>query len=78
MRVTVVTETYLPQVNGVSRTLGQLVRHLLEVGDSVQLIHPRYDGAPSTSKISSTTPRTAFGESAQPTTRRLSQRGTVP
>ena len=26
MRVTLVTETYFPQVNGVSRTLGQLVR----------------------------------------------------
>lgn len=42
MRVTLVTETYLPQVNGVSRTLGQLVRHLLERGDDVQLIHPDY------------------------------------
>src|SRR5581483_11894349 len=42
MRVTLVTETYLPQVNGVSRTLGQLVRHLLARDDSVQLIHPDY------------------------------------
>ena len=42
MRVTLVTETYLPQVNGVSRTLGQLVRHLLERGDEVQLVHPDY------------------------------------
>jgi len=42
MRVTIVTETYYPQVNGVSRTLGQLVRYLTEVGDEVQLLHPRY------------------------------------
>ena len=30
MRVSLVTETYFPQVNGVSRTLGELVRHLTE------------------------------------------------
>jgi glycosyltransferase involved in cell wall biosynthesis len=42
MRVTVVTETYFPQVNGVSRTLGHLVQHLAESGDVVQLIHPDY------------------------------------
>ena len=42
MRVSLVTETYFPQVNGVSRTLGELVRHLTERGDQVQLIHPNY------------------------------------
>jgi glycosyltransferase involved in cell wall biosynthesis len=42
MRVTIVTESYFPQVNGVSRTLGELVRHLSECGDTVQLIHPDY------------------------------------
>src|SRR4051794_29572220 len=42
MRVTLVTETYFPQVNGVSRTLGQLVRHLTEAGDTVQLVLPDY------------------------------------
>jgi glycosyltransferase involved in cell wall biosynthesis len=47
MRVTLVTETYFPQVNGVSRTLGQLVRVLTESGDSVQLIHPDYGDAPT-------------------------------
>ena len=46
MRVTIVTETYFPQVNGVSRTLGELVRHLIHCGDTVQLIHPKY--GPST------------------------------
>lgn len=42
MRVTLVTETYFPQLNGVSRTLGQLVRVLTACGDSVQVIHPDY------------------------------------
>jgi glycosyltransferase involved in cell wall biosynthesis len=42
MRVTLVTETYYPQVNGVSRTLGQLVGHLRERGDDVQVVHPDY------------------------------------
>src|SRR5262245_65695549 len=42
MRLTLVTETYFPQVNGVSRTLGQLVRHLTDVGDTVQLVLPDY------------------------------------
>ena len=45
MRVTLVTETYFPQVNGVSRTLGELVRFLRESGDDVQLIYPDYGGA---------------------------------
>ena len=47
MRLTLVTETFAPQVNGVSRTLGQLVNYLEEAGDSVQVIHPDY-GAPRT------------------------------
>jgi glycosyltransferase involved in cell wall biosynthesis len=42
MRVSIITETYFPQVNGVSRTLGQLVRVLTEAGDVVQLIQPNY------------------------------------
>jgi glycosyltransferase involved in cell wall biosynthesis len=42
MRVTLVTETYFPQVNGVSRTLSELVRYLHESGDDVQLIYPDY------------------------------------
>lgn len=46
MRVTVVTETYFPQLNGVSRTLGQLVRHLRAAGDQVQVVHPNYGEAP--------------------------------
>ncbi|HEV3164308.1 MAG TPA: glycosyltransferase family 1 protein [Isosphaeraceae bacterium] len=46
MRVTLITETFFPQVNGVSRTLGQLARVLTEAGDAVQLIHPDY-GVPT-------------------------------
>lgn len=42
MRVSLVTETYAPQVNGVSRTLGELTRCLTERGDAVQLIYPDY------------------------------------
>ena len=42
MRLTLITETYAPQVNGVSRTLGQLVRHMIEAGDTVQVVHPDY------------------------------------
>ncbi len=51
MRVTLVTETYFPQVNGVSRTLGQLVRVLTESGDAVQLIHPHYGDAPTAANV---------------------------
>src|SRR5215468_4444775 len=46
MRVTIVTETYMPQLNGVSRTLAQLVRVLSNSGDSIQLIHPNYGEPP--------------------------------
>lgn len=46
MRISLITETYFPQVNGVSRTLGQLVRVLKEAGDTVQLIHPNYGEPP--------------------------------
>jgi glycosyltransferase involved in cell wall biosynthesis len=42
MRVSLVTETFAPQVNGVSRTLGELDRRLTARGDVVQLIYPDY------------------------------------
>ncbi len=47
MRLTLVTETFAPQVNGVSRTLGQLVNHLERSGDTVQVVHPDYGDAPA-------------------------------
>lgn len=50
MRATIVTETYFPQVNGVSRTLGQLVRVLRAEGNHVQLVHPQY-GEPATDSV---------------------------
>ena len=43
LRISLVTETYFPQVNGVSRTLDRLVRYCSEQGDRVQLLLPRYD-----------------------------------
>ena len=46
MRLSIVTETYFPQVNGVSRTLGQLARRLRELGDEVQVISPDYGEPP--------------------------------
>jgi glycosyltransferase involved in cell wall biosynthesis len=47
MRLTLVTETFAPQVNGVSRTLGQWVAHMERSGDSVQVIHPDYGHPPA-------------------------------
>lgn len=46
MRLTLVTETYFPQINGVSRTLGELVRCMKECGDAVQVVHPDYGRPP--------------------------------
>ena len=42
LRITLVTETYFPQVNGVSRTLDRLVRYCSEQGDEIQLFIPNY------------------------------------
>jgi glycosyltransferase involved in cell wall biosynthesis len=44
LRVTLVSETYIPQINGVSRTLDRLVRHLVTRGNRVQLVIPLYEG----------------------------------
>jgi glycosyltransferase involved in cell wall biosynthesis len=44
MRITIATETFAPQVNGVSRTLVQLVRALERAGDAVQVVYPNYGG----------------------------------
>jgi glycosyltransferase involved in cell wall biosynthesis len=43
VRISLITETYFPQVNGVSRTLDRLVRHLVARGDLVQILMPAYD-----------------------------------
>lgn len=44
MRIALFSDTYLPQVNGVSRTLARLVAHLRSRGDEVALVSPRIDG----------------------------------
>ena len=41
LRISVVTETYPPEVNGVAMTIGRMVDALLERGHAVQLIRPR-------------------------------------
>lgn len=46
LRISLVTETYFPQVNGVSRTLDRLVRHCAGEGDRLQLLLPRYPQPP--------------------------------
>jgi glycosyltransferase involved in cell wall biosynthesis len=40
MHIAVVTETYLPEVNGVARTMGQLLGGLLARGHQIELIRP--------------------------------------
>lgn len=42
MRIALITETYPPQINGVSRTLGMLTEHLSAKGHDVLVIHPEY------------------------------------
>nr|XP_061811863.1 GDP-mannose-dependent alpha-mannosyltransferase-like [Nerophis lumbriciformis] len=41
MRIALVTETFPPEVNGVARTLEQLVEGLLDRGHELQLVRPR-------------------------------------
>ncbi|OHB29201.1 MAG: hypothetical protein A2X84_05955 [Desulfuromonadaceae bacterium GWC2_58_13] len=44
LKIAIVTETYFPQVNGVSRTLDRLVEHLLGQNHRVHLFIPDYGG----------------------------------
>ena len=41
LRVAVVTETYLPEINGVAMTMGRLVEGLVAKRHNVQLIRPK-------------------------------------
>jgi glycosyltransferase involved in cell wall biosynthesis len=41
LRIAVVTETYLPEINGVAMTMGQIVKGLLARGHYIELIRPR-------------------------------------
>ena len=43
LRIAVVTETYPPEVNGVSTTIARVVEGLLESGHRLQLVRPRRD-----------------------------------
>ncbi|MBI1325073.1 glycosyltransferase [bacterium] len=42
MKIALVTETFPPQINGVSRTLEQLARHAVRRGDEIMVVHPKY------------------------------------
>lgn len=44
MRISLVTETVFPQINGVSRTLDRLIKFCIAQGDDVQLLCPGYIG----------------------------------
>jgi len=48
LRVAMVTETYPPEINGVSLSVAQMVRCLRERGHSIQLVRPRQEAASST------------------------------
>lgn len=47
MRISIVTETYLPQINGVALTLQQEMQQLQARGHQLQLVRPRFDSEPS-------------------------------
>lgn len=40
-RITLITETFAPEINGVANTLGHLVRGMLAAGIEIQVIRPR-------------------------------------
>src|SRR5262245_2381255 len=41
MRIAIVTDTYVPEINGVARTTHRLVEGLLARGHAVQVVRPR-------------------------------------
>lgn len=47
MKIALFTDTYLPEVNGVARTLGRLVAHAAERGHQVGLVTPRVSRQPA-------------------------------
>lgn len=47
MRITLVTETFPPEVNGVAMTLGRLVGGLRELGHDVEVVRPRQLSEPA-------------------------------
>ena len=55
-RVTIVTETYAPEVNGVANTLGHLVRGMERLGIQVQVIRPKQNASDVSSGLTVTLP----------------------
>jgi glycosyltransferase involved in cell wall biosynthesis len=45
MKLALITDTYSPQINGVSRTLEQLTKYLVSMGHEVLVVHPEYRSA---------------------------------
>lgn len=43
LRVSMVTETYPPEINGVAMTLSRLVEGMLSAGHDVELVRPKQD-----------------------------------
>lgn len=43
LHITLITETFPPEINGVANTLGRLYDGLLARGHQVELIRPRQD-----------------------------------
>ena len=56
MRIAYVTETYPPELNGVSLTVERTVRHLRQRGHAVELIRPRQNGETAVSYTHLTLP----------------------
>ncbi|TVR39641.1 MAG: hypothetical protein EA402_14360, partial [Planctomycetota bacterium] len=47
LHVCLVTETFLPEVNGVAMTLGRLVAGMRSAGHRMTVVRPRQDSDPS-------------------------------
>lgn len=47
MKIVLFSDTYLPEVNGVARTLGRLVAHTAERGHQIGLVTPRVSAEPA-------------------------------
>ncbi len=45
MKIAVFTDTYLPEINGVAKTLGRLSRHLEDRGIGYRIFAPEYSGS---------------------------------
>jgi len=57
MRLTLVTETYVPEINGVAKTLERIVNELTDRGHRVHIIRPQQKNEASSNSASLTTVR---------------------